>query len=557
VAQAGRYQITPKGKIRYIRYLEDFEFKPVTNAWFDVAGAVQDRADPKIYVVQTSNKIIERCLLMTTDPGDLVLDPTCGSVTTAFVAEKWGRRWITCDTSRVAMTLARQRLMTASYDYFPLRYPHEGLKGGFEYETVSHVTQESIAKNSDIDGLYADLHPPVESALSDLNNALTSKTLPTILITSAIRKGQKIVLDRGTALLEWEVPYEWPEDWPASARLSFDAFHLARRTMQRAISSSISDHAETRTLYNQPAKDNKRQRITGPFSVEAVPSPIVIGLHEAVNTTDPDTSIARSGETSRQATWRDELMKTGIRGKAGQVLGFADLETIPGMRHLHASGTFSETGERAVVSFGPEHAPFEQRRVEMALLEAEKLRPAPVFVIFCSFAFDPEAAKDIDEVQWPGVTLLKAQMNPDLLTEDLKKARASNQSFWLMGQPDLDARKRQDGMAEVEVNGFDYFDTKKGELTSGGNAKIAMWSLDTDYDQRSLYPNQVFFPMAGTKNGWNRLRQDIKAEIDEALPQQFHGTVSLPFAAGDHRRVAVKIVDNRGIEALKIVALDD
>ena len=176
----------------------------------------------------------------------------------------------------------------------------------------------------------------------------------------------------------------------------------------------------------------------------------------------------------------------------------------------------------------------------MALSEAENLRPAPKFVVFCSFAFDPEAAKDIDQVQWPGVTLLKAQMNTDLLTEDLKKARSSNQSFWLMGQPEIDVRKRPDGLWEVEVNGFDYFDTKKGELTSGGKSQIAMWSLDTDYDQRSLYPHQVFLPMAGAKNGWSRLKRDIKAELDEDLLRQFHGTVPLPFVAGEHRCIAVK-----------------
>ncbi len=158
-------------------------------------------------------------------------------------------------------------------------------------------------------------------------------------------------------------------------------------------------------------------------------------------------------------------------------------------------------------------------------------------------------------MQWPGVTLLKAQMNTDLLTEDLKKAKSSNQSFWLMGQPEVECRKRADGMYEVEVLGFDYFDPRTGELSSGGTKNIAMWSLDTDYDGRSLMPHQVFFPMAGSKDGWNRLKKTIRAELDEDLLEQFHGTVSLPFEAGDQRRVAVKIVDDRGIESLKIIAL--
>lgn len=208
------------------------------------------------------------------------------------------------------------------------------------------------------------------------------------------------------------------------------------------------------------------------------------------------------------------------------------------------------------MSFGPEHAALEQRQVTLALNEAEKLRPAPKFIIFASFEFDPEAAKDIDEIKWPGVTLLKAKMNTDLLTEDLKKARSSNQSFWLMGQPDVEARKRKDGKYEVEVHGFDYFDTAKGELVSGGKGKIAVWLLDTDYDERSLFPRQVFFPMAGKDDGWMKLKKDIRAELNEALLDKFHGTKSLPFEAGENRKVAVKIVDDRGIESLKVLPLN-
>jgi adenine-specific DNA-methyltransferase len=191
----------------------------------------------------------------------------------------------------------------------------------------------------------------------------------------------------------------------------------------------------------------------------------------------------------------------------------------------------------------------------MALSDAEKLRPAPKFIVFCAFTFDPEAAKDIDEINWPGVTLLKAQMNTDLLTEDLKKARSSNQSFWLMGQPEVELKQAGNNW-RVEVHGFDYFDPREGTLVSGGKSKIAMWSLDIDYDGRSLMPHQVFFPMAGAKDGWNRLKKTIRAELEEDLLEQFHGTVSLPFEAGDHRRVAVKIVDDRGIESLKIMNLE-
>ena len=284
-----------------------------------------------------------------------------------------------------------------------------------------------------------------------------------------------------------------------------------------------------------------------------MPFPTVLALDEAQQPQEADVSIARSGESSRQHQWRDELLKTGIRGKGGQMLKFAELETLPGTRYLHATG-YVESGERVVVSFGPEHAALEQRQVALALTEAGELFPLPKMIVFCAFTFDPEAAKDIDHLK--GIVALKAQMNTDLLTEDLKKARASNQSFWLMGQPDVEVRQRKDGLYEVEVHGFDYFDTAKGELVSGGKGKIALWSLDTDYDERSLFPRQVFFPLAGKGEGWEKLKRDIRAELDESQLDAFHGTVSLPFVAGENRKVAVKIVDDRGIESLKIVNLD-
>ena len=288
-----------------------------------------------------------------------------------------------------------------------------------------------------------------------------------------------------------------------------------------------------------------------------------------------DASIARSGETLRQGEWRDELLRAGIRGKAGQYIRFARLEPLPGCRWLHADGETRPSDEgadqvreaatayspqRIVVSFGPEHAPLEQRQVAQAIEEAQTLVPKPKLIVFAAFQFDPEAAKDIDETNWPGVTLLKAQMNADLLTDDLKKKRASNESFWLIGQPDVQveriAKGEDEGKLRVSVHGFDYYNTKTGGVESGGEDKIAVWLLDTDYDGRSLYPRQVFFPMAGENGGWARLAKNLKAEIDEELIEAYRGTVSLPFEAGEHRRIAVKIVDDRGIESLKVIGVE-
>ena len=266
------------------------------------------------------------------------------------------------------------------------------------------------------------------------------------------------------------------------------------------------------------------------------------------------------------------------------MIRFSRVEPLSGTRWLHADAEtkLNDDGadqlregpakerQRVVISFGPEHAPLEQKQVEMALEEARKLVPRPQLIVFAAFQFDPEAAKDIDELNWPGVTTLKAQMNADLLTEDLKKKRTSNESFWLIGQPDVVLRKskvpgpkskagngkgKAEQLWEVEVKGFDYYDTKTGQIVSGGASQIAMWMLDTDYDGRSLFARQVFFPMAGEKEGWSKLAKNLKAEIDETLIEAYRGTVSLPFAPGTHGRVAVKIVDDPGIESLKILEL--
>ena len=358
LSKAGRLH-EAKSSIRYRRFIDDFPLQARGNLWTDTLTGSFTEA--KQYVVQTNPKVIERCLLLTTDPGDLVLDPTCGSGTTAYVAEKWGRRWITCDTSRIAVTLTKQRLMTASYDYFTLRHAPEGLRGGFSYKSVPHIMLKSIANNPDIDSIYDDFHPIIEAALSNLNASLkgTSEFAP----IRGARKGKKIKVGSGEPMMEWEVPATWPEEWPDQTKMAFEAFHNARHTMQRKMDASIADHAEPETLYDKPEVDLNKLRITGPFSVEAVPNPTVFSLDRSQSSSDENIAVARSGETSRQNLWRDELLRTGIRGKGGQILYLTELETIPGLKHVHASGTFKGSGERVLVSFGPEHAALEQRQV--------------------------------------------------------------------------------------------------------------------------------------------------------------------------------------------------
>ena len=483
-------------KLRWKYFIDDYPLKVISEVWGDTAGFSRDHR----YVVQTRPKVIERCLLMASDPGDLVFDPTCGSGTTAYVAEQWGRRWITCDTSRVALTIAKQRLVTAHFDYYELAHAAEGVGSGFRYETVPHITLSAIANNPEI-----------------------------------------------------------------SADMS-----------RSEIESAISRHALRETLYDRPETDKSKSRVTGPFSVEAVPAPSVMPIDDA-SIQEPaigDLTVARSGETHRQAEWREELLRTGIRGQSGQFIRFARLEPIPGCRNLHADGSLwlelesgasglegtTQSAERVVVSFGPEHAPLEQRQVSQAILEAQTLAPIPSTVIFAAFQFDPEAAKDIDETNWPGITILKSQMNADLLTEDLKRKRASNESYWLIGQPDVDVEEiqneRDPSTLQVSVQGFDYYNTRTGKVESGGKDKIAMWMLDPDYDGRSIYPRQIFFPMAGANDGWSRLAKSLKAQLAPERIEAYRGAVSLPFAPGQYGRIAVKIVDDRGIECLKVIDLE-
>ena len=509
--QSNRIMFTKSG-IRYKFFLDDYPASPINHLWNDVIGAQNP-----VYVVQTNIEVVKRCILMTTDPGDLVLDPTCGSGTTAYVAEQWGRRWVTCDTSRVALALARQRLMTAVYDYYELANPDRGVGDGFRYKTVPHVTLRSIANNPDIG--------------------------------------------------------------PGMTREEID--------------EAIARHSAQETLYDQPSVDRTKIRVSGPFTVEAVPAPVVKGLDDVIGgggegvmsevpveegVMHGDVGMTGNGETVRQREWMDELLRTGIRGKSGQYIRFARLEPLPGMpdlRFIHGDGETlpnddgpastpegaAASAQRVVVSFGPEHAPMDRAHVERAVRDSQLLIPHPEIVVFAAFQFDPEAAKDIDMMHWPGVALLKAQMNPDLLTDDLKKRRASNESFWLIGQPDVGVRSIRDGEDagkwQVDVRGFDYYNTKTGDVESGDEDRIAVWMLDTDYDGRSLYPRQVFFPMAGPRDGWDRLSRSLRAEVDAELVEAYRGTTSLPFEAGAHGRIAVKIVDDRGIESLRVVGLGE
>lgn len=444
-------------RIYYKLYYNDFPLMQMSNLWNNTAGGF---TEGKIYAVQTNPIVIQRCMLMVTDPGDLVLDITCGSGTTAYVAEQWGRRWITCDTSRVAIALAKKRLMTATFDYYKLAHPEQGVSSGFIYKTVPHITLGSIANN--------------EAAIQEI-------------------------------------------------------------------------------LYDQPEIDKKKVRVTGPFTVEALPAPVVRPI-------EGEDLLEENDITSKQDDWREQLRATGIRGRHGDKLMFSRVEPLSGTMYLQAEAeTKEDVPRRAVICFGSETKPMDSRVVDMALDEAGNLRPTPQIIVFAAFQFDPEAAKMIAEINWPGVTLLTVQMNTDLMTADLKKKQSSDQSFWLVGQPDVELVKngRSKDIYKVIVHGFDYYDVKKGTVESGSTSRIAMWMLDTNYDSMCINPQQVFFPIDGKSGGWNKLAKTLRAEIDQELIEKYAGTESLWFKALPNTRIAVKIIDDRGIESMKVIRIGD
>ena len=439
--------------LRYKQYLNNFPMIQLDDLWDDTGGASDMR-----YVVQTSTKVIQRCMLMTTDPNDLVLDITCGSGTTAYVAEQWGRRWITCDTSRIAIAIARQRLLTATYDYYKLKDDNQGISGGFIYKTVPHVTLKSIAND------------------------------------------------------------EKPEE---------------------------------EILYDKPLIDSKKIRVTGPFTVEALPAPVVFSPDEAANF-EPD-----SNEAAKHSDWSEQMKASGITGTHGEKLNFASIELCPGTKWINAEA-YTEEGKRAFISFANEYVLMDTRRVVNAYQEALKFPPVDM-IIFAAFQFDSAAGEKIEELKKLSskIELLQVNMNTDLMTEDLRRKSKTDSLFWLVGQPDVMLEKVKEKTYRVKVLGFDYYSVNEGKVISGDADKISMWLLDPNYDEKEFNPVQVFFPMEGKSGGWAKLAKTLKAEINQDLIESFTGVESLEFEAKVDQKIAVKIIDDRGIESMRILTVEE
>jgi len=548
VAKAHRLFVTGKHKLRFVRAEDDASGQGLTNNWSDIGGAVQSRSDPKIYVVQTGTAVLQRCLLLTTDPGDLVLDPTCGSGTTAFVSEKWGRRWITIDTSRVALALARARIMGARYPYYVLADSRDGqlregevtrtapstqpvhgnIRHGFVYERVPHVTLKSIANNAEVDVIWDKWQATLEP-LRDSLNATIKKTWE-----------------------EWEIPREAEAKWPAAAKTAHSDWWQARISRQKEIDASIAAKAESEYLYDKPYEDNKKVRVAGPFTVESLSPHRVLGVDEndelidAVKEGTAGYGVARGFEQMIL----DNLKTAGVQQahKADRV-NFTALVPWPGDL-VCADGRYIEGGDggaekRAAIFIGPEFGTVSRPDLVAAAREAGDAG----FDVLIACAFNYEAhATEFSKLG--RVPVLKARMNADLhMAEDLKNTGKGN-LFVIFGEPDITLLPAKDDRVRVKVNGVDVFHPNTGEVRSDGPEGIACWFIDTDYNEESFFVRHAYF--LGANDPYSALKTTLKAEINAEAWETLHSDTSRPFPKPKSGRIAVKVINHLGDEVMKV-----
>ena len=540
---AGRVE-SSKSTLRYVRCLEDFPAYTLSNVWRDIGG-IQSRADPKIYVVQTSTGAVERCVLMATDPGDLVLDPTCGSGTTAYVAEQWGRRWITVDTSRVALALARARIMGARYPYYLLADSPEGqlkeaevtrsvpssqptrgnIRQGFVYERVPHVTLKSIANNTEIDVIWDAWQQKLELLREALNTTL--------------KKDWQ----------DWQIPREADTKWGDEARKLHTNWWAARIDRQREIDASIAAKAESEYLYDKPYEDKKRVRVAGPFTVDSL-SPhrtLAMDIDDGLIDGVRQPKAEYDAKADFATVMLENLKSAGVQQahKADRI-SFTSIVGWPGT-YICAEGRYME-GEkerRAAIFIGPEFGTVSRPDLVGAAREAADA--SFDVLIACAFNYEAHAA----EFEKLGrVPVLKARMNPDLhMAGELKNTGAGN-LFVVFGEPDIRIEPQADGLVRVRVKGVDVFRPQTGEIESGGIDSIALWMIDTAYNEESFFVRQAYF--LGAADPYKALKTTLKAEIDAEAWATLNSDVSRPFEKPKTGRIAVKVINHLGDEVMKV-----
>ena len=533
-------------RVRYKRFADDWPVVVFSNTWDDTI--VSGYADPKQYIVQTSPKPVERCIMMATDPGDLVLDPTCGSGTTAYVAEQWGRRWITIDTSRVSLALARARLMGARYPYYLLADSEDGrlkeaeltgrppsdaavqgnIRQGFVYERAQHITLKSIANNAEIDVIWEAYQDKLEPLRERLNVTV------------------------GEDWEEWEIPLAADEDWSGATREAHAAWWDLRIARQKEIDKSIAQNADVELLYDRPYEDTSKVRVSGPFTVESLSPHRVAPVDEAELIKELDATKGR--RERKDAPLNDftqmvleNLKSAGVHQAAmDDRISFTNLEGWPG-EYIAAYGHFmeGETEKRAAIFIGPEFGTV--TRADLTAAAREALDARFDVLIACGFNFDAHTS---ELTKLGPLPILKAKMNPDLhMSEELKNTGAGN-LFVVFGEPDIGWDFDDDGNIVVEVLGVDVFDPKTGEVRASGKGDLAAWFIDSDYNEESFFVRHAYF--MGAHDPYKSLKTSLKAEIDREAWETLYRDVSRPFPRPSTGRFAVKVINHFGDEVVKV-----
>lgn len=540
VVKANRLMSTGRN-LAYIMYVDDYPVVPMNNIW---TGVLNRKA--RNYIVETAPSAIQRCILMTTDPGDLVLDPTCGSGTTAYVAEQWGRRWITIDTSRVALALARARLMGARYPYYILADTQEGqrkeaeasgkapstaetfgrIRQGFVYERVPHITLKSIANNTHIDDIWEEFKPEMDGLREKLGG-LEEWELPR-LESEAAKKLDKALLEKW-----WEL----------------------RKARQKRIDDSIQKNAEYELLYDKPYTDNSKVRVSGPFTIESL-SPyrsMIVGADEEL--IDP-LEVASEAEDNKPVQdfaemIIDELRRAGVQQSDRQHrISFTSMESVPG-NYICACGTYERDGKvvHAGIIVGPEFGTVTGADLTQACREAKMLGYDEI--ICCAFSYEA----NIGALEFPGMPIIKARMNAELHMAGELKSTGTGNLFVVFGEPTIKIKEEPDGKYRVKIEGVDIFDPKKGEVRSSDTKDIACWFVDTNYNAQSFFVRQAYF--LGQKDPYEQLKKTLNTEIDREAWASLNSDVSRPFEKPETHHIAVKIINHLGDEVMKVYRIPE
>jgi len=634
VEQADRLLVTGNN-VSFKKFFDDSPCLALANFWPDTGGGITSRSDPKVYVVQTHTAVIQRCMVMTTDPGDVVLDPTCGSGTTAYVAEQWGRRWITIDTSRVALAIARQRILTTVFDRYRVQGEDENGNGngdyrpgvdphpGFVNTTAPHIMLKHMARNQNLDPIFAKHEPVLAETLGACNTALAKvskgvrQVLEQKLLLKEQGKGKRSITDadrrrwllppdnRGTGAerkdkqedctvdlefagwYDWEVPFDTDNDWPETLLEAVTAYRKAWRAKMDEVNACIPANADQEELVDRPEVIKGVVRVSGPFTVEAVQPP-ELSLGEAEYATLPKVEeglfdgepeeleatfevqpVEQFAETRNIPAYLEKMIRL-LKGDAvlfpgNREMRFSRLEAIfeENGVGLHAEGRWAPKGKEdtepegaanVCVVFGPQYGPVTAPQVEEGIRAAN--RAGYDQLVFAGFSFDGPAQATIEEAQHPKLKIHMAHVRPDVNPgmDGLLKEQPGSQLFTVFGQP----RTRlegpdKDGNYVVHMEGVDIYNPVTNEVVPTKAGKVAAWFLDGDYDGRTFCITQAFFP---DRTAWKKLARALKGVVDEEKFAALSGTTSLPFPPGEHKRVAVKVIDPRGNEVMRVHQMD-